>query len=93
MRPLDDFVSVNREELIALIGEEVSQEWYAKALKEHWFEPTDGLTTTRYLISNMRENRHTSGRAMSLLKDLRGLEKNLLLADSKKLRFRLAWDF
>ena len=93
VKPLDVFVSVNQDELANLIGEDAVAKSGVELPKEQWFSASEGLTTIKKLLSHVETNKTGFDKPESLINDLKAVEKKLVLAKSKNIGFRLAWDF
>lgn len=66
VRPLDDFISLSREELVINMGEEMVEMLEAEGIGDDplttepiWFEATDGLRTVHALLAHLRGTPHT----------------------------------
>jgi len=86
-RPLEEFVSMDRDAVTDLLGEEDVQAAGAELLSAQWFEAKEGLNTVRCL------QKQVDGSDDNLLQDLRRYERVLEAANAAAVRFHLEYDF
>ena len=86
-RPLEEFVSMDRDAVTNLLGEEDVQAAGVEIPTAQWFEATEGLNTVRCLQKQM------DGSDENLFQDLKSYERVLEAAHAAAVRFHLEYDF
>lgn len=92
VKPPQDFVSIGKPELTALIGKAAGSS-VKRAPGERWFLASEALVTIRALISYVSTARKTFDDGRLLIKDLQGYENILRSAEARGSRFHFSPDF
>jgi hypothetical protein len=87
LTPLEDFVSMDPQEVADLFGA------IPEGLTEQWFEPSEGLKTVRGLLNYLRQDPSGIRNAREVCADLEATERVLAAAREQGVRFHLAVDF
>jgi hypothetical protein len=91
--PLEDFISVDPEDALALLEGEGAVPEGLELPAAEWFGPAEGLRTVRGLLRGVRDNPSSVYQAAGVCDDLEAAERVLVAAQEHGVRFHLAIDF
>ncbi len=92
LTPLHEFLGTNPTEVERFLEREGLNPKEYPIPEEDWFPPAEGLATVRGLLKYVGANPQDVDRAERVLRDLRALERILVVAEKHQTRFHLSSD-